>query len=64
MSVGPRSIDMPTWQHRRDARNCRIEAGAKLASGKIVEVHNATVQSKSACEPRFSLLLPPLRQSG
>jgi malonate decarboxylase alpha subunit len=33
---------MPTWQHRRDARNCRIEAGAKLASGKIVEVHNAT----------------------
>jgi hypothetical protein len=55
---------MPTWQHRRDARNCRIEAGAKLASGKIVEVHNATVQTKSACEPRFSLLLPRLRQSG
>ncbi len=35
-------IDMPTWQHRRDARNCRIEAGAKLASGKIVEVQLAT----------------------
>lgn len=33
---------MTTWQHGRDARNARIEAGAKLAKGKIVEAHDAT----------------------
>jgi malonate decarboxylase alpha subunit len=33
---------MTTWQHGREARNARIEAGAKLAKGKIVEAHDAT----------------------
>jgi malonate decarboxylase alpha subunit len=33
---------MTTWQHGREARNARIEAGAKLARGKIVQAHDAT----------------------
>jgi malonate decarboxylase alpha subunit len=30
-----------TWQHQREARDARIEAGAKLAKGKIVEARDA-----------------------
>jgi malonate decarboxylase alpha subunit len=32
---------MRTWQHGREARDARIRAGAKLASGKVVEASNA-----------------------
>jgi malonate decarboxylase alpha subunit len=32
---------MTNWQHRHEARNARIEAGVKLAKGKIVEARNA-----------------------
>lgn len=42
---------MTTWQHGREARNARIEAGAKLATGKIVEVHDATSLLEAVMRP-------------
>ena len=31
-----------TWQHQREARDARLEAGSRLARGKIVEARDAT----------------------
>jgi malonate decarboxylase alpha subunit len=35
-------MDMTGWQHGREARNARIEAGGRLAKGKIVQARDAT----------------------
>jgi malonate decarboxylase alpha subunit len=40
-----------SWQHRREARNARIEAGAKLARGKIVEARDATSLLEAVIRP-------------
>ena len=40
-----------TWQHGREARNARIEAGAKLAKGKIVEARDATSLLEAVIRP-------------
>lgn len=42
---------MTTWQHRREARNARIEAGAKLAKGKIVEARDVTRLLEAVIQP-------------
>ena len=42
---------MTTWQHGREARDARIEAGAKLAKGKIVEARDATSAAGSRHRP-------------
>ncbi|HEY9212545.1 MAG TPA: malonate decarboxylase subunit alpha [Ancylobacter sp.] len=42
---------MTTWQHGREARDARIEAGAKLATGKIVEAHDATSLLEAVMRP-------------
>jgi malonate decarboxylase alpha subunit len=42
---------MPMWQHGRDARNVRIEAGARLANGKIVEARHATSLMEAIVRP-------------
>jgi malonate decarboxylase alpha subunit len=39
------------WQRHRQARNARIEAGAKLAKGKIVEAHNASKLLEAVIRP-------------
>jgi malonate decarboxylase alpha subunit len=35
-------IRRASWHRGRDAHNARLEAGAKVAQGKIVELHDAT----------------------
>jgi malonate decarboxylase alpha subunit len=42
---------MKNWQQGREARNARIEAGAKLAKGKIVEAHDATRLMEAVIRP-------------
>ncbi len=42
---------MTTWQHGREARNARVEAGAKHANGKIVEAHDATRLLEAVVRP-------------
>ena len=42
---------MTTWQHGREARDARIEAGAKLAKGKIVEARDATALLEAVIRP-------------
>ena len=39
------------WQRHRQARNARIEVGAKLAKGKIVEAHNASKLLEAVIRP-------------
>ena len=40
-----------TWQHGREARNARIEAGAKLAKGKIVEARDVSSLLEAVIRP-------------
>jgi malonate decarboxylase alpha subunit len=40
-----------TWQHQREARDARIEAGARLARGKIVEARDATRLMEAVMRP-------------
>src|SRR5258705_1227387 len=42
MNAETRSGTMTTWQRHREARDARIEAGSRLARGKIVEASDAT----------------------
>jgi len=42
---------MTNWQNGREARNARIEAGAKLAKGKIVEARDATRLLEAVIRP-------------
>ncbi|WP_454631504.1 malonate decarboxylase subunit alpha [Bradyrhizobium cenepequi] len=42
---------MKNWQQGREARNARIEAGAKLAKGKIVEARDATCLMEAVIRP-------------
>jgi len=39
------------WQQAREARSARIESGAKLAKGKIVEAHNITSLLEAVVRP-------------
>jgi hypothetical protein len=48
---------MANWQQGREARNARIEAGAKLASGKIVEARDATRLLEAVVQPRDRVCL-------
>jgi malonate decarboxylase alpha subunit len=40
-----------TWQHQRAARDARLEAGSRLARGKIVEAHDATRLMEAVIRP-------------
>lgn len=40
-TVGRSTVDM-TWQHEREGRKARLQAGAKLANGKVVESRDTT----------------------
>jgi malonate decarboxylase alpha subunit len=51
MARGPIEGMTTSWQHRREARNARIEAGAKLARGKIVEARDATSLMEAVIRP-------------
>lgn len=42
---------MKNWQRGREARDARIEAGAKLAKGKIVEARDATRLMEAVIRP-------------
>ena len=42
---------MTTWQHGRQARDARIEAGGRLARGKIVEARDATSLLEAVVRP-------------
>lgn len=42
---------MTNWQRHRQARDARIEAGAKLANGKIVAAHDATRLLEAVMRP-------------
>ena len=42
---------MTNWQQGRKARDARIEAGAKLAKGKIVEARDATTLLEAVMRP-------------
>src|ERR1700754_4356040 len=48
---------MTNWQRGRQARDARIEAGAKLASGKIVEARDATRLLEAVIRPRDRVCL-------
>ncbi|MCA1454546.1 malonate decarboxylase subunit alpha [Bradyrhizobium sp. BRP22] len=40
-----------TWQHQREARDARLEAGTRLARGKIVEARDATRLMEAVIRP-------------
>jgi malonate decarboxylase alpha subunit len=40
-----------TWQRRREARDSRLEAGARLSRGKIVEAHDVTRLLEAVIRP-------------
>jgi malonate decarboxylase alpha subunit len=40
-----------TWQHQREARDVRLEAGSKLARGKIVAANDATRLMEAVIRP-------------
>lgn len=42
---------MTNWQKSRSARDARLEAGSRLAKGKIVEAHNATALLEAVIRP-------------
>jgi len=42
---------MTTWQRHREARDARIEAGSRLARGKIVEASDATRLMEAVIRP-------------
>ncbi len=42
---------MTNWQQGREARNARVEAGAKLARGKMVEARDATRLLEAVVRP-------------
>ena len=48
--VGNRTMTT-TWQRHREARDARIEAGARLARGKIVEARDATRLMEAVIRP-------------
>ena len=45
------SRTVTTWQHQREARDARLEAGSRLARGKIVEAHDATRLMEAVIRP-------------
>jgi malonate decarboxylase alpha subunit len=48
---------MMTWQHDREARNARVEAGAIMARGNIVEARDVSSQLESVIRPGNRLRL-------
>lgn len=42
---------MTTWQRGREARNARIQAGARLAKGKVVDARDATRLMEAVVRP-------------
>jgi malonate decarboxylase alpha subunit len=42
---------MANWQTGREARNARVEAGAKLAKGKLVAARDATRLLEAVVQP-------------
>ena len=42
---------MTTWQRGREARDARIQAGARLAKGKVVDVRDATKLMEAVVRP-------------
>ena len=42
---------MRTWQQARQARDARIAAGARLATGKLVAAHDATRLLEAILQP-------------
>src|SRR5882672_7747881 len=51
MNAETRSGTMTTWQRHREARDARIEAGSRLARGKIVEASDATRLMEAVIRP-------------
>ena len=42
---------MTTWQRGREARDARIQAGARLAKGKVVDARDATKLMEAVVRP-------------
>jgi malonate decarboxylase alpha subunit len=51
MSTNAETKSMTTWQRQRQARDARIEAGARLAHGKIVEARDVTRLMEAVIRP-------------
>jgi malonate decarboxylase alpha subunit len=51
MSAEARNSTVTTWQRHREARDARIEAGSRLARGKIVEARDATRLMEAVIRP-------------
>lgn len=51
MSRNAESSAVTTWQRHRDARDARLEAGSRLARGKIVEAHDVTRLMEAVIRP-------------
>jgi malonate decarboxylase alpha subunit len=51
MSTNAETKSMTTWQRQRQARDARIEAGARLAHGKIVESRDVTRLMEAVIRP-------------
>ena len=50
-SINAETKPSPTWQRGRAARDARIEAGSRLANGKIVEARHATRLMEAVIRP-------------
>lgn len=50
-SINAETKPSPTWQRGRAARDARIEAGSRLANGKIVEARDATRLMEAVIRP-------------
>jgi malonate decarboxylase alpha subunit len=51
MNAETKSSTTTTWQRHREARDARIEAGSRLARGKIVEARDATRLMEAVIRP-------------
>jgi malonate decarboxylase alpha subunit len=51
MSIKAETKPATAWQRGRQARNARIEAGSRFASGKIVEAHDVTRLMEAVIRP-------------
>ena len=51
MNTETKDATMPSWQRNREARDARIEAGSRLARGKIVDARDATKLMEAVIRP-------------